>query len=159
MRTVIAGVVALLVVSHTFRASAEPAPGVTQYVKQAWTLYKRGDCRGAQRVLNDALTIAPEWEPLYFNLGVSAESCGSGLLAANYYRKYANIDPHQREWVTAHAVLLEQSAQTNTDLPTAAPARRGFPWWGWALIGVGVAGLASVLVLTLSDTTDSDYGI
>ncbi|MEY4582233.1 MAG: hypothetical protein RL701_6936 [Pseudomonadota bacterium] len=158
MRRFAGTVVGALILLHACHVFAAPPERAAEHVQRAWTLYKQGDCGGAQRILTHALTLSPEWDALYFDLGVSAEKCGKDLVAANYYRKYANIDLRQRDWVTAHAVLLEQHAGAVDTGPAAERSSRGFPWWGWGLIGVGAAAIVVVLAVSLSGSDDSDDG-
>jgi hypothetical protein len=161
MRTVIASLLALAVVVTQFsvvQASPPTSARASEAVDAAWQLYQLGNCSGAQNRLSDVLSLAPQYTPIYFDLGVSAERCGNQQLAANYYRMYANADPQQRGWVSERAALLEQ--QVNAAVAQPNDQRRGFPWWGWALIGGGVLLLAAIGLAASSseDPSSSDEG-
>lgn len=154
MRTFLVGLlVSAMGFIRTPLAMAVPNERVARDNEQAWQLYRRGDCKNAQHILSNALRIAPQWDPLYFNLGVSAERCGDNALAANSYRKYANFEPGTRAWVTERAALLEQYGREPRRAAQDSASGKSSTWWLWIVIPVGALLLAGAAVAATSPDT------
>jgi tetratricopeptide (TPR) repeat protein len=118
---------------------------------EAWALYEDGHYRAAIERLEAALHIDPEGRELVYNLALLHEKLGDLHTAAEYYRRYLDMepDPKARERVLATLRRIEGAEREGVGRPLAPLAPPPAPPLGpsrerraWTIASGGLAGAA-----------------
>ncbi len=103
---------------------AQRQPSVKALDTLAWALYKNGDCQGAQKALDRALSVGTRDSLLLFHAGLAAECLGDTEVARAHLEQAMRQNPHfsLRYAETARQTLARLYA---SGAAAAAPAERG----------------------------------